>query len=187
MPKTLGKSFFDRPTLKVSKELLGKFLVRRYRGKNIALMIIEVEAYDGFEDRASHASRGKTERNKIMFGPAGYWYIYFVYGLHWMLNIVTGPESYPAAILIRSGVLDKGRVVNGPAKLTKFLKIGKSAVRIINGKPADRKTGLWLEDRGIRVSKKKIQRSVRIGVDYAGPIWSKKLWRFYIENGICNS
>ena len=74
---------------KIAKSLLGKFLVRRYKGKTKAYLITDVEAYDGFKDKASHAHRGKTERNKIMFGMAGYWYIYFTYGIHWMLNIVT--------------------------------------------------------------------------------------------------
>src|SRR3989344_2477039 len=107
----LGKKFFDRPTLAVARELLGKYLVRK-RGKKVEKFIItEVEAYDGFKDKASHASRGKTLRNAPMFGNAGIWYIYFTYGIHYMLNIVTGSKNYPAAILIR-GV----RGINGPAR-----------------------------------------------------------------------
>lgn len=103
MRKILNQEFFEsKNTIKIAKSLLGKFLVRRNRGKTTAYFITEVEAYDGFKDKASHAYRGKTERNKIMFGKAGHWYIYFTYGIHWLLNIVTGPKDYPAAVLIRS-------------------------------------------------------------------------------------
>lgn len=167
----LDKDFFEENALKVAENLLGKYLVRKTDGKEIALKINEVEAYDGFEDRASHAYKGKTERNKIMFGEAGHWYVYLVYGMHNMLNIVTGKEHYPAAILIRS-VLS----VNGPGKLTKFLNIDRK----LNGKPASTKTGLWFEDRGESVDKKKIKRTPRIGVNYAGPIWAKKDYRFIL-------
>src|SRR3989304_10562893 len=99
--KTLEKKFFVRPTLTVAKDLLGKYLTIRADGKIQRFMITEVEAYDGFKDKASHASRGKTERNTPMFGEAGVWYVYFTYGMHYMLNIVTGPQNYPAAVLIR--------------------------------------------------------------------------------------
>jgi DNA-3-methyladenine glycosylase len=92
MAKALTKKYFQsKNTIRVAKSLLGKFLVRRYKGKTTAYKITEVEAYDGFQDKASHAHRGKTERNKAMFGLAGHWYVYFTYGMHWMLNIVTGP------------------------------------------------------------------------------------------------
>ena len=179
MSKVLTQNFFNRSVLIVAKELLGKYLVRRVGRKETALMITEVEAYDGHEDKASHASKGLTERNKPMFGPAGYFYVYFTYGMHWILNIVTGPKNYPAAVLIRG--TDK---ISGPARLTKFLKIDK----ICNGKKAEPKTGLWFEDRGanprsdLKSSKrsdlKKIVKTPRIGVVYAGPIWSKKKYRF---------
>src|SRR3989344_6659394 len=127
MRKILFQKFFNRPTLIVAQNLLGKFLARKYRGKEIVLMITEVEAYDGFDDKASHASQGKTKRNKIMFDSAGKWYVYFTYGMHYMLNIVTGPKNYPAAILIR-GV----EGINGPGRVTKQLKIDK----IFNNKKA---------------------------------------------------
>lgn len=183
----------------MAKELLGKYLVRKVNGKEISLMITEVEAYDGRKDKASHASpvrgrllhglgkngriadsarasnganRGKTERNKVMFGSAGCFYVYFTYGMHWMLNVVTGPEDYPAAVLIRGA--DK---VTGPARLTKFLKIDK----IFNGKKVEPKTGLWFEDRGVIVKPQNITKTPRVGVAYAGPIWSKKKYRFLIK------
>ena len=174
MPKILSPLFFqNKNTIKIAKSLLGKFLVRRYRGKTIAYMITEVEAYDGFKDKASHAHRGKTGRNMIMFGLAGHWYVYFTYGMQWMLNIVTGPKDYPAAILIR-GVKN----INGPARLTKALHIYKK----INGMPAIKRFALWIENKGIRIKNSQIKSAVRIGVDYAGPVWSKKKYRFYISD-----
>lgn len=166
--KILQKEFFEQNTLLVAERLLGKFLVRNKE----AYMITEVEAYDGFDDKASHASRGETPRNKVMFGEAGVWYVYFVYGMHHMLNIVTGPEKYPAAVLIR-GV----EGVSGPARLTKALQID----RAMNESKAEKKSGLWIEDRGIAVAKKQIERTPRIGVDYAGPEWAGKKWRFALK------
>ena len=171
MSKVLTQNFFERPTLTVAQELLGKYLVRRYRGKLISDMITEVEAYDGPQDKACHAYKGLTPRTKVMFGPAGYWYVYFTYGMHWMLNIVTDKNNYPAAVLIR-GV----KKINGPARITKFFKIDKQ----FNNQKAARNTGLWLENRNIHIIKSQIKKSPRIGVTYAGPIWSKKLYRFYI-------
>ena len=162
---------FNQSTLKVAKVLLGKFLCRRIGGKIISKMITEVEAYDGFKDKASHASRGKTKRNAVMFGAPGVWYVYFTYGMHWMLNIVTGPKNYPAAILIRG--IDG---IDGPAKLTKFLHVDKK----FNNRLAVKKTGLWIEDKGVKIPSSKIKAASRIGVSYAGPVWSKKKWRFYI-------
>ena len=168
MRKILNSNFFNRPTLEVAKELLGKYLVRKVDGNEIALLVKEVEAYDGFKDKASHASRGKTLRNEPMFGPAGYFYIYFTYGVHWMLNVVTGEKDYPAAILIR-GAGD----ISGPARLTKFLKIDKS----LNGKKMGKESGLWFEDGGIIPAK--ITRTPRIGVAYAGSMWANKNYRFF--------
>lgn len=182
MRKVLSRSFFDRPTLVVTRELLGKYIVRKYRGRAIALRITEVEAYDGPFDLASHASRGRTPRASIMFGEPGRWYVYFTYGMHWLVNVVTGPKDYPAAILLRAGsYLDaktaKEIVVKGPARLTKFLKIDGA----LNGKRASRKAGLWFEDRGARIDRKKIIAAKRIGVDYAGPIWSVKKYNFTVR------
>lgn len=131
-------------------------------------MISEVEAYVGPEDKASHAHRGKTLRNVPMFGPAGRWYVYFTYGMHWMLNVVTGPDGYPAAVLIR-GV----EGISGPARLTKKLKIDKR----FNNKSVSQRTGLWIENHGIKIKKYKIKRLPRVGVNYAGK-WAKKPLRF---------
>ena len=188
MSKILTKKFFNRPALIVARELLGKFLVRKFSDRTVVLMITETEAYDGPEDKASHASRGKTERNKIMFGEAGNWYVYFTYGMHWMLNVVTGPKGYPAAVLIRGAVLfprehpnilenvGMSLKVDGPAKITKYLKIDKK----FNGLKAIRKSGLWIEDRGVKINPSRVKKGKRIGVDYAGK-WADKLFRFKLD------
>src|SRR4051812_28041733 len=118
--KTLPKHFFNRKTLTVANDLLGKYLVREIDGEIIREKIIETEAYIGPHDLACHSSRGRTERNKIMFEEAGTIYIYFTYGMHWMLNIVTEEKDFPSAVLIRG--LEN---VSGPARLTKKLKIDK--------------------------------------------------------------
>src|SRR3989338_7272276 len=111
MRKILKPEFFDRPTLVVAKELIGKVLVRRVGGKTVALMITETEAYDGFKDLASHAHRGQTPRNTPMFGKPGTIYVYFPYGMHWMPNLVCGKKEYPAAVLIR-GVSSSAKVAS---------------------------------------------------------------------------
>ena len=133
-------------------------------------MITEVEAYVGTEDRASHASRGRTKRNGVMFGKAGHWYVYLIYGMHYCLNIVTEQKDYPAAILIR-GV----EGVSGPGRVAKYFGINKS----FNAEHAARVSGLWIEDRGVIIKPRHIGRGKRIGVDYAGR-WKDKLWRFYV-------
>lgn len=173
--KFLTQPFFEEGTLDVAQNLLGKFLVRHFRGKKISLMITDVEAYDGSLDKASHASCGKTKRNKVMFGEAGKFYVYFTYGMHWMLNVVTGPVGYPAAVLIRG--TDK---IEGPARITKYLHVNKK----LNGEKAEPQNGLWLEDRGVQVTLKNIEKLPRVGVSYAGK-WAKKPYRFrinYIRN-----
>lgn len=170
MEKVLKQEFFDRPTLTVARELLCCLLCRKVGQKVVKMEITEVEAYDGPYDKASHASRGKTKRNAPMFGEAGRWYVYFTYGMHWMLNIVTGPEEYPAAVLIRGT-----REISGPARLTKFLKIDKR----FNGEKAAHRSGLWIE-KGARVPEKRIRRTPRVGVAYAGA-WAKKPYRFLVK------
>jgi DNA-3-methyladenine glycosylase len=178
MRKILTKKFFQRETPIIAKELLGMFLVRKIGKNEIAGMIAEVEVYDGFSDAASHASRGKTRRNEIMFREGGVWYVYFTYGMHWMLNIVTREKEYPAAILIRAACIDgvPYKKTNGPAKLTAFLKIDKQH----NGKSAAKQSGLWIEDRGIRVRACDIRREKRVGIDYAGA-WKHKPLRLYVK------
>ena len=171
MRKILTQDFFNRDTSKIARELLGKFLVRKYRGRKIASKILETEAYDGFHDLASHASRGKTHRNRPMFGPPGHWYVYFTYGMHFMLNVVTRERGYPAAVLIR-GVSDAA----GPGRLTKFFKID----RRFNAKKVRKSSGLWIEDRGVRAKKGLVKTASRVGISYAGPYWTKRQLRFFI-------
>ena len=172
MKKILGKKFFERPVVLVAQDLLGKSLGRKIGNKEMTVMIVETEAYDGSGDRACHASKGRTKRTEVMFGPAGHFYIYLCYGMYWMLNIVTGQKGYPAAVLIR-GVEGK----RGPGRLTKYLKINEE----LNAQRASLKTGLWFEDRGVKVDKKDIKKTPRIGVSYAGARWSKKPYRFVLR------
>jgi len=177
MDKLLNEKFFNQDTSLVAQELLGKFLVRNINGKEIALIITETEAYDGPNDKASHTSKGKTERTKVMFGKPGIFYVYLCYGMHYMLNIVTREKEYPAAVLIRGVVAQNSSIVlNGPGKVTKFLKIDKN----LNTQKAEKKSGLWFEDRGMQQGK--IQKTPRIGVAYAGPLWASKKLRFMIQN-----
>lgn len=170
MRKVLGPAFFRRDALTVARALLGKVLVRRIRGKEVARVITDVEAYLGFEDRASHASRGKTKRNAPMFEAGGRWYVYFTYGMHWILNAVTGPAGHPSGVMFRAV-----EGTYGPARLTKTLRIGKA----LNTKPIAKASGLWIEDRGVRIPTKRVRKGPRIGVDYAGA-WAKKPYRFFI-------
>ncbi|MDP3770180.1 MAG: DNA-3-methyladenine glycosylase [bacterium] len=170
--KIVSSKFFDRPTLDVAKELLGTFLVRKKGDMIISSMITDVEAYVGPTDRASHASRGRTLRTEVMFGKPGCWYIYLIYGMYYCLNIVTEKQDYPAAILIR-GV----EGISGPGRVSRHFKIHTS----LNALPANHKTGLWIEDRGIKIHPHHIKHGTRIGVDYAGRRWKDKKWRFYLD------
>ena len=170
--RTIDIDFFNRPTLEAAEACIGMLLCRELEGGYIVRhMITEVEAYDGPEDKACHANKGLTPRTEVMFGPAGHWYVYLCYGVHWMLNIVTGPEDYPAALLIRGT-----QKVSGPGRLTKALDINKS----LNTLPASRTAKLWFEHNP-DVSDLKIKRTPRIGIDYAGEVWAKKDYRFLVD------
>jgi DNA-3-methyladenine glycosylase len=172
--RRLTRTFFERPTLIVARDLLGKVIVRRIAAKKCSVMITETEAYIGEKDLACHARFGKTKRNVVMYGPAGVWYPYFIYGMHWMLNVTTEELDAPAAVLIRAGVvLETGIPIKGPGTLTKMLRVDGS----FYGKSAT-SGNLYIEDRGERP--KKILRTPRIGIDYAG-VYKDKLWRFVIS------
>ena len=172
--KPLPRAFFDRPADRVARELLGAWLVvRAADGRLTRHVVFETEAYLGAHDLACHGSRGCTQRNATMFGPAGHWYVYLCYGMHWMLNVVTGKAGVPAAVLIR-GV---GEHV-GPGRLTKALAIDRS----FDGRPAGRRAGLWLEAGGVAVPRRLIERTPRIGVAYAGE-WAEKPLRFVVDPG----
>jgi DNA-3-methyladenine glycosylase len=168
----LNQTFFSRPTLEVAQELLGKvFQVGGCSGR-----INEVEAYIGQNDPACHAAVGRTERNKVMFGPAGHLYVYFTYGMYHCANIVTEKNGFPAAVLIRSieplegkGLMEKRRgklenLSNGPGKLCIALGMTKQTH---NGAPAE------VYDDGYKPNK--IQKSSRIGIK----VGTDKLWRFF--------
>jgi DNA-3-methyladenine glycosylase len=163
----------QKKTVALARWLLGKHLVRRLPdGRVDARMIVETEAYNGEKDLACHARAGRTGRTDVMYGPGGVWYVYLCYGIHEMLNLVVGPAHWPAAILIR-GV--EGAV--GPGRVTKTLQIDRG----LNRAPAAETSGLWLEDRGVRVPAILVTATPRIGVDYAGPVWSMKPWRFTFD------
>tara|TARA_B110000196_G_scaffold153315_1_gene132016 strand:+ start:2346 stop:2876 length:531 start_codon:yes stop_codon:yes gene_type:complete len=173
MQRVLNKAFFDRPTLDVARDLIGKQLCRRLEsGKIIRARICGTEAYDGFEDRASHASKGATTRNVVMFGPPGRAYIYLCYGVHWLFNITTREKGYPAAVLIRAV-----EGVAGPGRLTKHFQISSS----FNDQLLTRVGGLWVEDVDGEVSPTRIVATPRVGVNYAGAEWAAMPWRFVWE------
>ena len=178
----ISQEFYSRKTLIVAQDPLGCFLVRKINGKVMRAKIIETEAYNGPKDLASHASRGKTERNKIMFGEPGTIYVYFTYGMHYMFNIVTEAKDYPAAVLIRAVVVkNNGKEkfnTNGPARLTKFLQIDKK----FNGlSVCTKKYGLWVESREKKLLPGKIKKAKRVGIDYAKE-YKDKLWRFILAD-----
>ncbi len=160
----------DTPAL--ARWLLGKALVRTIATRREQHILTEVEAYDGERDRACHASRGRTKRTEVMYHAGGVWYVYLCYGVHEMLNLVVGPEGYPAAVLIR-GVAD----ISGPGRLTRQLHID----RRLNAQPVSPESGLHLEDVGLEIPRRQIWSGPRVGVDYAGRVWAKKPWRFQVE------
>lgn len=162
-------------TVALARWLLGKVLVRTIDGVRLERRITETEAYDGERDLACHASKGRTARTEVMYRSGGVWYVYLCYGVHEMLNLVTGPRDRPAAVLIRGveGVI-------GPGRLTKALRIDRS----LNGAPAVPASGLHIEDQGIVLPRRRVAAGPRIGVDYAGPVWRAKPWRFMLSGDL---
>ncbi|HEY0980048.1 MAG TPA: DNA-3-methyladenine glycosylase [Candidatus Paceibacterota bacterium] len=166
--KKLPLSFFARPALIVAKELIGTYITLRSGGKIERYKITETEAYVGPHDLASHSSKGRTKRTEVMYAAPSTIYIYLIYGMYYMLNIVTDEKDYPAAVLIR-GIEE----INGPGKLTKQLGIDKR----LNGIMLGAKSGIWIE-KDESAPLPKIIKTPRIGVNYAGPIWAEKKYRF---------
>jgi DNA-3-methyladenine glycosylase len=183
----LPRAFYQQSTIDVAKQLLGKYLVRQHAEGPTVGRIVETEAYVGPQDLACHASKGRTARTEVMFGPAGHAYVYFIYGFYYMLNLVTERQDHPAAVLIRAAEpvtgldlmkarrrLEKLRdLASGPGKLCQAFAIDRS----LNG--ADLCDGiLYIEDHG--EARPKFQATPRIGVDYAGK-WKDKRYRFFVR------
>jgi DNA-3-methyladenine glycosylase len=165
----LPKDFYIRDVLEVAPELPGKnMVIKLHDGCLGRFKITEVEAYRGSEDRACHAFKGRTARTEIMFHEGGRLYIYFIYGMYWMLNIVTGEKNIPQAVLIR-GVED----YRGPGKLTRSLGIDKS----FYGEDLVLSERIWFEDPGLVHT---VKNGPRIGIDYAGEYWKERPWRYFL-------
>ncbi|MGA2820348.1 MAG: DNA-3-methyladenine glycosylase [Anaerolineales bacterium] len=186
--RRLSRSFFQRPTLRVARDLLGTRLVRLERVGRTSGWVVEVEAYVGEEDLGSHASHGRTARNKVMFGQAGRAYVYFTYGMHWMLNVVTEVEAFPAAVLLRAlwpleGVARmrkrRGRLplADGPARLCEALAVD----RRFNGQDlCERSSKLYLE-RGVDIPDRFVTRGSRVGLYSVPEPWKSRPWRFRVS------
>ncbi len=190
----LPQSFYNRPVLDVARDLLGRRVVRLLDGQRVSGLIVETEAYRGEEDLACHARAGRTPRTEIMYGPPGQAYVYFTYGMHWMLNCVTGAEGFPAAVLIRAILPQEGLDViatnragrpqrewcNGPAKLCQALGIDGS----FNGATLwDSTSDLWLEE-GQPVTETQVKRTPRIGINNTPEPWRSIPWRFVVEEDV---
>jgi len=185
----LNRKFYERGTLEVANALLGTKLVRQINGLELSGVIVETEAYCGETDSACHAHRGKTQRNAVMFGKPGHAYVYFTYGMHYMLNLVTEAEGNPCAVLVRAivpvmGVKEmearrkrKGsELTNGPAKICQALNIDKA----LNGWDLTLGSKLWVESYKI-IPTKLILATPRIGINYAKDEHRKALWRFLVK------
>ncbi|MFH1508617.1 MAG: DNA-3-methyladenine glycosylase [bacterium] len=177
----LPTKFYARPALKVARELLGKTLVRKYRGKEYRGIIFETEAYGSTNDPSSHAFRGKTERTSVMFGQPGQAYVYFIYGMYFCFNVVTEIDGKAGAVLIRGvipfkkhsnilknvGMFDPANYINGPGKLCNYFHISKA-----QNKLSLQSNKLWIEN--INLKPKQIKKTPRIGIKEVNP----KFWRF---------
>jgi DNA-3-methyladenine glycosylase len=187
----LSREFFNQKTTKVARALLGKFLVRKINGKILIGQIVETEAYQGFADKASHAHKGKTERNAVMFGPSGFSYVYLIYGMYNCFNITAEKTNYPAAVLIRAvepivgfDLMKKLRkttqienLCSGPGKFCQAFAIDRN----LSDVDLTKSKNLWLEDRQLIIKPSQIKKAKRIGVDYAG-LDKDRLWRFYLKD-----
>ena len=187
----LPRAFYSRPALEVARNLLGCHLVRIQNGQRLAGLITETEAYQGEDDLGCHASAGKTPRTSVMYGPPGHAYIYFTYGMHWLINAVTSAEGVPAAVLIRAIHPVEGKAqmalnrpyhaqqrnwTNGPAKLTQAFSLDGS----LNGHDL-RESGseLFLAE-ALVVPQHKIKASPRIGLGNTPEPWLSLPWRFWV-------
>jgi DNA-3-methyladenine glycosylase len=183
----LLREFYNRPTLKVARELIGARLIRILDRQRLVGIITETEAYIGENDLGCHAKAGRTARTAVMFGPPGHAYVYFTYGNHWMLNVVTQREGYPAAVLLRAiqpiegaeviSARRNGRDTFGPGKLTQALGITKSE----NGVDLTQTgSGLWIEA-GQNVRDPLVTKGPRVGLNTVPEPWKSKPWRFLVD------
>ena len=163
----LDKDYYERPATILAPDLIGKYLCRRTSEGIIRARIVETECYFGEDDTACHAHKGKTERTKVMYEAGGITYVYLCYGIHSLLNIVTGPKDHPEAVLIR-GV--EGAV--GPGRATKYMQITTAD----NALPLCEESGIWIENSDEK--RPKIIRTARIGIDYASKRDRERKWRF---------
>lgn len=176
----LGRSFYERPTLQVARDLIGKTLAFESATGLRAVRLVEVEAYLGLRDPASHAYRGPTPRNAPMFGRAGHSYVYLIYGMYWCMNVVTERSGTPGAVLLRGaepleGLPDDARLLSGPGKLARSLGVTgiHTALDLVRGSP------LSIRD-GAASLPSRIVRSARIGLNPSTT--SDKRWRFVVRD-----
>ena len=168
MSKRVQIDFFRKDALEIAPQLLEMRLVRQFNdNETLILDITDIEVYHGEEDLACHASKGKTERNRIMYSEGGKIYVYLIYGMYWLLNITTGPADNPQAILIRGT-----KQIDGPGRVGKILKLDKT----FYGEDITTSNRLWIEH-GEKHTRK-ILELPRVGINYAGEYWSKIPWRF---------
>ena len=170
MGRRIDAEFFHRDALEVAPELVGKILVHRLPdGTELRERIAETEAYRGEEDKGCHASKGRTKRTELLYGESGVIYVYLCYGMHWLMNVITGETDQPQGVLLRAG-----EIYSGPAKLTKNMKIDGS----FNGMSLQGNEEIWFEDDGYRP---RIRTAPRVGIDYAGDYWKEIEWRFIAD------
>lgn len=191
----LPRDFYNRDTLAVARDLLGCQLVRYHQGELMVTRIVETEAYCGAEDSACHAHRRKTPRTDVMFGPPGHAYVYLVYGMHWLLNIVTQPEDNPCGVLIRAVEPLKGEATmravrdargynlsNGPGKLTRALQVNKALyghdITQTGARSDNHSNALWISAGD---PPEHIASGPRVGIDYAQPIHRDAPWRLWCD------
>src|SRR3569832_2474289 len=180
----LGRDSFNRPTQHVSRNLLGKFSVRREQDWRMSAMIAEVEAYKGPRDRAAHTHGGRrTARVEPLYGDGGTVYVYLVYGQHRLLNFSTAGAERPEGVFFRVFlVVSVGRFLLfvGLCLVCNHFHIDKRR----DGADATCSELIWLEDRGVRIPARSIIRGPRVGVDYAGPYWAARPWRYWMDKEI---
>lgn len=168
----LNEEFFKRDALEVAPDLIGKIIARKLdNGTILRERIAETEVYRGEEDLGCHASKGRTKRTELLYGESGIIYVYLCYGMHWLMNVITGEREQPQGVLFRCGTMK-----NGPAKLTKHLQIDGS----FNGEKICGNDRVWIEDDGYRPE---ITTAPRVGIDYAGEYWKNVKWRYIAEKG----